>query len=212
MQSVPGLFAPVSIVLAAFLCGSLAAGNAVAAQSGTVRVSPLPSRPVFTKVLLRQPRREAWTQRISAIRAGMLPGRHANTEADTTKRSKAKNPTGAMVRSILFPGWGQLYNGKYFKAILVFGVEAGIIGYAIYMNQKAHESGISDFDREFYVDQRNVSYWRTGAVVLLSMLDAYVDAHLSDFDESPDLAIDIGAGPGEKGNQPLLSASLRLKF
>jgi len=45
---------------------------------------------------------------------------------DDTVKVSVKSPTGAMIRSLLFPGWGQLYNKKYFKAILVFGAEIGL--------------------------------------------------------------------------------------
>ncbi len=36
---------------------------------------------------------------------------------------KSKSPIGALWRSVAFPGWGQLYNKKYFKAGLAFGTE-----------------------------------------------------------------------------------------
>lgn len=116
--------------------------------------------------------------------------------ADTLAPRKAKSPTGAMVRSILFPGWGQLYNGKWLKALIVFGAEAGFIGMAVYYNQKAHDDQLTALQREFYADQRNTNYWRTGVVILLSMLDAFVDAHLSDFDESPDLSLNAAPRTG----------------
>lgn len=114
--------------------------------------------------------------------------------ADSLSRTQRKSPTGAMIRSLLIPGWGQFYNGKWLKAILVFGLEAGFIGAAVYYNQKAQDASQPEVNRRFYTDQRNTNYWRTGVVILLSMLDAYVDAHLSDFDESPDLSFRIEPG------------------
>ncbi|UCE04936.1 MAG: hypothetical protein JSW07_15105 [bacterium] len=105
---------------------------------------------------------------------------------DTIKVS-AKSPTGAMIRSLIIPGWGQLYNKKIFKAILVFGVEAGLIANSIYLNQKYKKSK-TDLEREFYINNRNLSNWWLVGVILFSMADAFVDAHLSDFDESPDLS------------------------
>jgi len=97
-----------------------------------------------------------------------------------------KNPTSAMLRSIAFPGWGQWYNGKRFKAVIVFGAEAGIIANTIYQNQKVQKSK-SEFEREFYLENRRLSNWWLAGAILLSMIDAYVDAHLYDFDESPEL-------------------------
>jgi len=101
-------------------------------------------------------------------------------------RRDAKNPTGAMLRSLAFPGWGQWYNGKRVKAVIVFGAEAGIIANTIYQNQKVQDSK-SEVEREFYLENRRLSNWWLAGVILLSMIDAYVDAHLYDFDESPAL-------------------------
>ena len=42
-------------------------------------------------------------------------------------------------------------------------------------------------DEEFYLDNRNLAFWYLGAAILISMADAYVDAHLAGFDVSPDL-------------------------
>ena len=105
---------------------------------------------------------------------------------DTVKTS-VKSPTGAMIRSIIFPGWGQLYNKKYFKAVLAFGAEVGLLANSIYLNQK-YVASKNELDREFYVNNRNLSNWYLLGVILFSMADAFVDAHLSDFDESPDLS------------------------
>lgn len=116
--------------------------------------------------------------------------------ADSLTR-KTKNPTGAMLRSIIFPGWGQWYNEKRFKAVLVFGVEVGIVANTIRQNQKVQASK-SDLEREFYLENRRLSNWWLAGVILLSMIDAYVDAHLYEFDESPDLgAASASAHPDE---------------
>ncbi len=102
-------------------------------------------------------------------------------DRDTTM---SKNPTGAMIRSAVFPGWGQWYNGKKWKAALVFAVEVGLVANAVRLNQKVVKSTRQD-EREFWQDQRNLQFWWLLAAKLLSMLDAYIDAHLADFDESP---------------------------
>jgi len=123
----------------------------------------------------------------------------ATTASDTLKTvvadslaRKAKNPTGAMLRSIIFPGWGQWYNGKHFKAVLVFGAEAGIIANTIRQNQKVQASK-SDLEREFYLENRRLSNWWLAGAILLSTIDAYVDAHLYHFDESPNLGAGLPA-------------------
>ncbi len=42
-------------------------------------------------------------------------------DSDSVKM-KYKSPTGAMLRSALVPGWGQLYNESYWKVPVMFGV------------------------------------------------------------------------------------------
>ncbi len=106
---------------------------------------------------------------------------------DDTVKSSVKSPTGAMIRSLVIPGWGQFYNKKYFKAILVFGAEFGLLANSIYLNQQCQASDTND-EREFYINNRNLSNWWLLGVILLSMTDAFVDAHMSDFDENPDLS------------------------
>ena len=99
---------------------------------------------------------------------------------------KKKNPTGAAFRSLAIPGWGQYYNGQKIKAALAMTAELAEIGTAIYWNMRANEA--SSQDEEFiYKDYRNQAYWFLAGTILLSMLDAYVDAHLADFDEGPSL-------------------------
>ncbi len=92
------------------------------------------------------------------------------------------------MRSLLVPGWGQWYNGKKWKAALAFGTECAFAGQAIVQNQRLQRAS-DPAAREYYLSSRNAANWLLALVVLLSMLDAYVDAHFSDFDESPDLAL-----------------------
>lgn len=106
---------------------------------------------------------------------------------DSSKKS-LPSPKGAMVRSIIFPGWGQWYNGKKIKAGLVFLTETGIIGGAIFWQNKK-QNAQNPIDEEFYLDNRNLAFWYLGGAILLSLADAYVDAHLAGFDVSPDLGL-----------------------
>lgn len=94
----------------------------------------------------------------------------------------------AVIRSAVFPGWGQWYNGKKWKTVLILGTELGLGGNAIYMNQKMHQAS-SPEEFHFYQDKRNLTLWWLVGVYFLNVLDAYVDAELRDFDVSPELAI-----------------------
>ena len=112
--------------------------------------------------------------------------------ADSVKDKipEKKNPRGAMLRSVFVPGWGQFYNGKWFKGIIVAGTECGIVINAIVQNEYAKNS-VTSLEREFYLDNRNLSYWWLAGAILYSAIDAFVDAHLYDFDESPDLSLNL---------------------
>lgn len=120
------------------------------------------------------------------VRAQEIPIKGVAEDSVQLDRRNFPSPKGAMIRSIIFPGWGQWYNGKKFKAVLVFFTEAGIIGTSIYWNNRAKKA-VDKLNHDLYIDYRNQAYWFLGGAILLSMADAYVDAHLAGFDVSPEL-------------------------
>lgn len=146
-----------------------------------------------------------------------------NFSPDTIKTA-VKSPTGAMIRSLVFPGWGQFYNNKKLKALLIFGTEVGLLANSIYLNQKyqewnqkykesepGYEQSIILANREFYINNRNSSTWWLVGVTLFSIADAFVDAHLSDFDESSNLsAIDIS--PVGNGRDMGIKIAFSMRF
>ena len=142
-------------------------------------------------------------------------------EADSVKIRRT-HPTGALLRSALVPGWGQLYSRKYIKAVIIAGLEGYLIN-GIYSNwRKAdyHEKRFkSAFDNpEYQADQfakyekalekRSTKMWFLAATIFLSMFDAYVDAQLSDFDQT-DKAFEVHLGPGRDS---ALELSLTIKI
>ena len=120
-----------------------------------------------------------------------------NTLEDSVQNIKLaqKSPKGAFIRSVAFPGWGQWYNGQKIKAFLAFSVEGFLIGLSIYYNRKAQQSEEGSQLEELWTDRRNGTYWFLLAATLLSGVDAYIDAHLYDFDTGPDLRMRMGAMP-----------------
>jgi len=74
--------------------------------------------------------------------------------------------------------------------VAVAGAEIGLVTNAIVLNQWANTAATEE-ERLYYLDNRNLSFWILGAVILYSMADAYVDAALFDFDESPELSFDV---------------------
>ena len=67
------------------------------------------------------------------------------------------------------PGLGQLYNGKYLKAIGFVAAE--------YVSM----TRFNDFKKENRIGRRNTYAWWIFGIYVLNILDAYVDAQLSTF-------------------------------
>lgn len=107
-----------------------------------------------------------------------------------------KSPWGAVLRSSILPGWGQIYNHSYWKAPIIWGA-IGWFSYNWVLNDRNYKnyknlytksvvSGQENFlykrIRDFYRDQRDLFAIYIGLTYLLNMVDAYVDAHLYNFD------------------------------
>jgi hypothetical protein len=113
-----------------------------------------------------------------------------------SSKSKVKTPRGALLRSFVFPGWGQFYNGKWIKGGLILSVEtitflAGLNRYRIarsYYNSSKNATGDEKehlYDRyEDLLKQTELIGWLFALEVVFSMLDSYVDAHLMNYDVS----------------------------
>lgn len=101
-----------------------------------------------------------------------------------------KSPWGAVIRSAVFPGWGQIYNESYWKAPVVWGVMGWFVYNWIDNNNKyidyknlyinTNQSKARDY-RDFYRDQRDQFAIYIVLTYFLNLVDAYVDAHLFDF-------------------------------
>ncbi len=113
----------------------------------------------------------------------------------TLNAQTPRNPTRAMVYSAFLPGGGQFYNGKYLKSGSFFGVEALLAGAAIYHDGKADSYKdklktttdailLQEYTnlRKDHQDLRKRYFWLLGIVTVGSMLDAYVDAKLYNFE------------------------------
>jgi len=105
-------------------------------------------------------------------------------------------PTRAMLYSAFLPGGGQIYNRAWVKAGLVLGVQGWLIGRAIHNDDKkdrfhdlaasAEQVGDQVYYKAMETEYRNRfnnDIWWIGITAALSMVDAYVDAHLNDFEE-----------------------------
>jgi len=123
--------------------------------------------------------------------------------SDTTKFTMKKSAWGSVLRSAVLPGFGQFNNESYWKVPLIWGV-LGYLGYQWNSNNKSYKqyrdlynasiTPTNDGDqnyydkREFYRDQRDMFAVFIGLSYFLNLVDAYVDAHLFDFDVEADVA------------------------
>ena len=107
-----------------------------------------------------------------------------------------RSPGTAVLLSALLPGGGQVYTGNWWRAAVIAPAEV-TLGYFAY---KAHMDASAALGRgdSTYIglrDRRTALLWWTGAVIVLSMTDAYVSAQMFGFDREMSLAL----GPGRVG-------------
>ncbi len=140
----------------------------------------------------------------------------SSAATDTLTWQQRHSPKKASLLSAVAPGAGQIYNRKYWKAPIVW---AGL-GVSIYFIQentreyKRYKSNyialvdgdpttVDEFNGRYSADQmlsvtntyrkwRDLSYIAVGAVYVLNIIDASVDAHFVRFDVSPDLTMGVG--------------------
>lgn len=116
-------------------------------------------------------------------------------QQDDTVFVSIKSPWGAVLRSAIIPGWGQIYNQSYWKAPIIWGVTSWFI-YVWNLNNDNYweyqslfsQNGTAAYKtvRDFYRDQRDLFAIYIGLTYLLNLIDAYVDAHLFDFTVTED--------------------------
>lgn len=99
--------------------------------------------------------------------------------------------------SFVFPGAGQVYNGRYIKAGIYAALEGVLIYGAVKQNERLNDANdkLQDFkeagdlygiaEYEYYADtyesERNNFIWMSIGVMLLSAGDAYVDSRFKSF-------------------------------
>src|SRR5436190_14959246 len=155
---------------------------------------------------------------------------------DTTNKN-AFDPHKATIRSAIIPGWGQVYNKKYWKVPLVWGAlgtTAVIYFYNvetyralkqtyIYMTDSIPDAsqpidprfsnispnGVRSLRNSF---RQNVDYSVVFFILFwgLNVVDATVDAHLKSFDVNDNLSLDIKPGFSPMANTTGISLVLNI--
>ena len=137
--------------------------------------------------------------------------------------------------SACFPGLGQIYNRKYWKAPVIY-VALGGIGYwgvtnqvkykyysnnlraandddANTINETLYSSDQLITQKKYYQKYRDISIMLGALVYLVNIIDANVDAHLRTFDVSDDLSLQLNPYSNLDYNNKLQAGlSLKLKF
>ena len=134
----------------------------------------------------------------------------------------------------MIPGWGQIYNKKYWKVPIVWG-GLGVLVYAVdfynqgYTQFRSELFGVLQSGDTFspsgynesqlrtltdaYRRQRDFFVVLTGIFYLVQLVDAHVDAHLKEFEVNPRLKISLRP---QIENSPLTGATsglaLTLRF
>jgi len=136
----------------------------------------------------------------------------AYTDANMKFSNRNHYPEKAAFYSALLPGAGQWYNRKYWKVPIVYAGLGASIAFIIDNTKQLniyrdayilrtdgdpttvdtfplyHDKHLIDF-RDFYKRNLDVSYIALGAIYILNIIDAIVDAHLYGFDISDDLSL-----------------------
>ncbi len=107
-----------------------------------------------------------------------------------------KSPSKAAFYSFIVPGGGQYYNEAPWKSLLWGGSELGFIALTSYHQNKFNEykdkrskatttEDWKKWDKKAgdEIHKRNNGFWWLGSTVILSMMDAYVDAALFNYEE-----------------------------
>ncbi len=133
---------------------------------------------------------------------------------------KKHSPIKAQLYSAILPGLGQIYNRKYWKIPIIYGI-GGAVVFSYFYNQDYYEDLRDAYTEVYYMDPPPTEYvfrgriinysieknlydnmrmfrkWRDyalvgiAAVYLLNIIDAMIDAHFLEYDVSDDLSLKI---------------------
>ena len=146
---------------------------------------------------------------------------------------KIHSPKKATILSAVIPGAGQIYNKKYYKAPIIwaaFGVSLYLAfdyrsEYQFWKNEYLLElgypntesqyhgqittAGLLDF-KDTYKRWMELSFISMGAIYVLQILDANVDAQLLTFDVSDDLSLNLRPDSFKIPQKPVQAFGLAL--
>ncbi len=147
------------------------------------------------------------------------------------------SPKKATILSAVLPGAGQIYNKKYWKAPVIWiGISTALyvsqlnralyqdfrneyileLGYPVTQSQYHDVTTLAHLEdmKNSYKQQMETSYIVAGAIYVLQILDANVDAQLMSFNVSDDLSMNLtpNAISNQFNPEPVLGLTLCLNF
>jgi len=152
----------------------------------------------------------------------------------TNNLEQNHSPHKAAIYSALIPGLGQIYNKKYWKLPVIYGL-TGIFIYSFDFNNNQYNKytnayidlksnkitnfeGYTEFStldkiRDNYKRNRDLNVISLAAIYLLNVIDATVDAHLFYYDISEDLSLNVQPALFNTiNNQSAAGFSLKINF
>jgi hypothetical protein len=127
------------------------------------------------------------------------------SEPDSTAFQMTKSPTLSLVLSAVLPGAGQVYNGEWWKVPILYALLGGF-GYGAYIQNQRYQEAKTNLakavdpgevsrwrkSRDFFRDDRDKWYIYMGLTYVANLIDAYISAHLFDFDVSDPAPLPAG--------------------
>jgi hypothetical protein len=164
------------VAVAAFAAGMPASSSAQTTSADSLR----------RHAPTRQKSKEEVKERMTVIGATEMPGEY--------QWERKKSARTAMFSSMLMPGLGQMYNGRKWKAAIFFGGFGSFVAIAWVERKSAQyylavrddqdpgstEWQEADLFYQFHRENALDFVWWAGAIWLVNVLDAFVDAHLFD--------------------------------
>jgi len=171
---------------------------------------------------------------------GFLSKLHQYNDS-TAVRDTVPNPKSVMYKSLILPGWGQVTNRQAWKVPIVYGLLAGVTTYTIYSNDRyqgykaayynsiegntdqrfgptpsyipvGQPSELYRSNRNTFRNRRDLSLIGVFLVYGLNVADAYIFAHLRDFDVSDDLSARLNPTIQNTLGQQTALLTLKISF
>jgi hypothetical protein len=156
-------------------------------------------------------------------------------------RDTVPDPRNVMRQSMMLPGRGQITNNQTWKVPVIYSLFAGVIVYSVYSDSRyrgyraAYYNSFTEntdqrfgptpsyipqglpseqyrFNRNSFRNRRDLSFVGLLLVYGLNIADAYIFAHLRDFDVSDDLSSVIQIAPDYFQETPYLAVGVNFSF